>query len=184
MPDTTIFPYRETYSDVLQNFIPTPFITVSAQNPITGEWLNFDAEFDTGATITVLPRSAARSLGIDLTSGYQLTLVGVGGARIVSYVHPLMIKLNGNPLEIYVAFATIEIPPLLGRFTLFDQVSEIDLKNESAVTLFANMQQKPLPKIPWTFQAQTQGTQPANWPLAAAALISPIVILGLLFGMK
>lgn len=126
-------------------------------------------EFDTGAMITVLPRSAADILDLPLTEGYPLPLVGVGGARIQSYVHPVSVKVNGREFEIYIAFGTSELPPLLGRYTVFDQIGKIKLNNTQRRTEMEFIEMKPLPLL------QMDEGQ-ANRFAAASALISPGIL--------
>ena len=168
------FPYRQVYSGVLGNAVATPIVTLSAQNQSTGEWFNIELEFDTGAMISLLPRSAAAVLGINLVKGYPITLMGVGGALIRAYVHPVTIKFQRQQLEIYVAFATVEVPPLLGRFTVFNQIGEIELNNESGVLVFEKIRMESLPKLPgWEWEIEPPQANPA---LATISLMSPIAI--------
>lgn len=60
--------------------------------------------FDTGASISLAPKSLAAQLGLTWESGIPLKLQGVGGAQFDTYVHVLKATGQGNVLS---------FPPLL-----------------------------------------------------------------------
>jgi hypothetical protein len=101
-----------------------PFAQVDLQGP-DGRFQAFAVQVDSGATVSLLRRSVADLLGIDLESGRRVDLTGIGGGRTTAYVHdlPTRIEEKWPPIEVPFAIATVESTPnLLGRLGVFDQL--------------------------------------------------------------
>lgn len=101
-----------------------PFAQISILGP-DGRSQAFAVQIDSGATVSLLRRSVADLLGIDLESGRRIDLTGVGGSRMTAYVHVLETRLDDEwPLfPIPFAIADIEtVPNLLGRLGVFDKL--------------------------------------------------------------
>mgnify|MGYP001604535027 CR=1 FL=1 len=107
------FPYKkiktEYFGDILT---PTFWLHVQVKTKIVP--LIF--LLDTGADITSLPVSAAKSLGIDLASCQQESMEGYEGTSVLVYRSTIAIFLNNKRHIIPCVFTPIEtVPILLGR---------------------------------------------------------------------
>ncbi len=104
-----------------------PFAELKLQ-ATSGRWRTFAVQVDTGAVISVLHRSAATFLGIELESGGRIELKGVGGSPVPYYVHAVTARIADLPaFPIRVAFAEDEgVPNLLGRLDVLEHL-RIDL---------------------------------------------------------
>jgi len=87
-------------------------------------------EVDSGAGISMAPRSLADALGLSLTSGDKYILTDVSGTRINAWAHWVEVTLLGDhntalpAIRIRVAFAESDnVPYLLGREDVLDQVT-------------------------------------------------------------
>ncbi len=120
----TCFPLLVTqtqFGQALQAILP-----VTYTNPKTGHILNANAEFDSGATISLAPQSLATILGLDLLSGTPLQLSGVtGGTAFQAFVHSLDIQIGDRIYRgVLIAIVAAEnVPFLLGRTNLWDFIS-------------------------------------------------------------
>lgn len=112
----------------------TPEVLVAIKD-VNGEYRQFIMEADSGAAVSLLPRSAADVLGIAWDSGQPITLAGVGGATFTCYVHKLDIAvIDEEMVQIPLAFApTDDFPPLLGRIGIYDQKT-ITMDNDQKAT--------------------------------------------------
>lgn len=70
--------------------------------------------FDTGADISLFSASVARLLGVDVRKGVRGSLSGLGGELEV-FIHRIPIWVGIHSKRIRVAFATAEVPNILGR---------------------------------------------------------------------
>ena len=104
-------------------------VNVIVVNPTdTTKTVNLLMTFDTGASISLAPRSLATQLGLIWDSGVPLKLSGVGGAIFDTYVHVLKAKIlpilvNGHIITVRdMARARMQqIRPLLWRQSLQQQ---------------------------------------------------------------
>lgn len=79
---------------------------------------------DSGAVISLLRRSMARLLGLQLEAGRRVELSSVGGRHSVAFVHELDTQINGHS-RFMVPFAIAEkeeVPNLLGRLGVFERL--------------------------------------------------------------
>ena len=81
-------------------------------------------QIDSGAAISLLRRSFADLLGIDLAAGRRIELGSVGGSRIVAFVHEIETRFADQiVLSIPYAISEIErVPNLLGRLGVFENL--------------------------------------------------------------
>ncbi|MBI5866544.1 MAG: hypothetical protein HZB38_18920 [Planctomycetes bacterium] len=102
-------------------------------------WRHFSLQIDTGAIITVLRRSAAALLGLELEAGDPIDLGSVGGYPHRYFVHQLEATIADlGPIPLRVAIAEIEaVPNLLGRLDVLDRV-QIDLDVSLEETRFSH----------------------------------------------
>lgn len=87
-----------------------------------GRWRAFSVQVDTGAVITVLPRSAADLLGLSQKVGEPVDLAGVNAPTNPYSVHCVCARLGALPeLTVRLAVADREdVPSLLGRLDFLD----------------------------------------------------------------
>ncbi len=88
-----------------------------------GRWHTFAVQVDTGAVVSVLPRSAAELLAIRWREGELADLSGISGPARPYFVHILKARLGDlAPFSLRVAFADSEdVPNLLGRLDFLDR---------------------------------------------------------------
>ncbi len=95
-----------------------PVIQLEAYSRIANDWLAFENILaDTGADISMLPRSIGEELVGDITQGKKVQIRGVvPKARLNVYIHNLKFRLNSTQFVLPVAIATTDkVPPILGR---------------------------------------------------------------------
>lgn len=87
-----------------------------------GTYQAFALEVDSGAVISLLRRSVADILGLELEDGEPVDLGGVGGTRTNAFVHVIDTRIgDGIQYPIPYAIADSEtVPNLLGRKGVFD----------------------------------------------------------------
>ncbi len=101
----------------------TPLITTELRS-ISGRYVPFVLQIDSGAVISLLERSAGSILGLNVESGRRIVLSSVGGAETVAWVHEIPMRISEG-LEIFVPFAVADsesVPPLLGWTGVFDKL--------------------------------------------------------------
>jgi hypothetical protein len=75
---------------------------------------------DSGATISVLPASDAKALGIPLRRGSKMDVRSVSGETLSGYQHTIAVMLGGTRLTIPVIFVEqVLVPRILGRDGIF-----------------------------------------------------------------
>lgn len=114
------FPYRKEYSSVIgEIYRPVAVIYLQAKD---GKWRGFTVYVDSGADITLLPRSACtEGLGYNLEGGKLGYVGGVTPGRIKIYVRTVATRIGEEKLKARIAFAENDnVPPLLGRADIFD----------------------------------------------------------------
>lgn len=128
------FPYRREYSTLIgEIYRPTIIVYLQAKNK---RWVGFTLYADSGADITLLPKSACEGLGYSLKAGESGYVGGITQGRIKVYVHEVNMKLGEEVLKIKIAFAQTEnVPPLLGRTDVFDRF-KVCYDNKQKETIF------------------------------------------------
>ena len=101
----------------------TPFVQIELRGR-SGRYESLALPADSGAVVSLLRRSVADLLGIELESGRKIDLTGIGGARTDAYVHDISTRFgDGIELQVPFAIATSEkVPNLLGRLGVFDNL--------------------------------------------------------------
>lgn len=98
-----------------------PFAQIELQ-AADGKFHALALQLDSGAVVSLLRRSTADLLGIDLDAGRRIEVSSVGGGTTVAHVHEITTRFDRN-IQYRVPFAiagTEEIPNLLGRLKVFD----------------------------------------------------------------
>ncbi|MDP7975202.1 MAG: aspartyl protease family protein [Thermoprotei archaeon] len=116
-----IFPYQEELSGVLGRALrPRVPLQLKTGN---GTWTTISVYVDSGADITLLPRSAADILGLRLKSGNEVIMAGLSGELVRSYIHQVEAKVGNLPsftMKVGIAEKESQVP-VLGREGFFDR---------------------------------------------------------------
>ena len=114
--------------------VADPIVTLPVQTKFGYE--NFDFLLDTGADCTMLPKSLADELGIDLSRVKKERFYGIEGEGILVYIGRITLKIGKRPLRIRCVFSEKETTPfILGRMDIFSHFS-IFFDNKNKFTQF------------------------------------------------
>jgi predicted aspartyl protease len=113
------FPYRKLSHDTFGKIkIPSVELTLKA----TGE-VRLYAIVDSGAVISLFPRSVCDLLGLKYEAGMKASLISATREEIPVRVHEVRIKIGEIEFSARVGFSEVEnVPHLLGRLDVFDNV--------------------------------------------------------------
>ncbi len=114
------FPYRSKISKHY-GVIPDPKITIFIKTAFGFEPLTFLV--DTGADVSMLPRSWAERLGIKLKDLPSHHMLNASGKEVKVCRGEMTIKLQKNSEELTISCtfaASDKVPPLLGRLGIFE----------------------------------------------------------------
>nr|QNO52349.1 hypothetical protein CJELADDK_00028 [Methanosarcinales archaeon ANME-1 ERB6] len=111
------FPYREEQSKILGRiYRPVARVKLKSENEWYPSWMYIDS----GADITLIPRSVGDLLGFEVERERIVDISGVGGGNVPVIIKEIMIDIGGGIFDARVAWALIEdVPPLLGRMDVF-----------------------------------------------------------------
>jgi len=123
------FPYK---TDAQGNSFPVIPLSLKFSN----KKKEFFALVDSGATISIFRSEVADSLGIEVSSGKEIYLGGVGG-RIKGYIHKLEVEIAGKQFICPVVFSYEYLVSfnLLGRASFFKQFRITFEEKNNKVTL-------------------------------------------------
>lgn len=94
---------------------------------------------DSGADITLIPRSVGELLGFEVEKEKIVEMGGIGGSKVPTILKKIKIRIDSEEFPIQVAWALIEdVPPLLGRTDVFDRF-EVTFKQKEKVTEFKKL---------------------------------------------
>jgi len=122
------FPYK---TDAQGNSFPVIPLSLKFAN----KKKEFFALVDSGATISIFRSEVADSLGIDINSGKEIYLGGVGG-RIKGYIHKLEVEIGGKQFTCPIVFSYEYLVSfnLLGRAAFFEKFKIIfEEKKENVI---------------------------------------------------
>lgn len=110
------FKFRRIPSEIFQ-YIYRPYVAVSLQKKDKSGWRKARMIVDTGADYSILPRSYATYLGIDLTADcLAQSTHGIGGMETVYIFKNLVLKIGDFERKIPIGFLDRDdVPPLFGR---------------------------------------------------------------------
>ncbi|MBI4163159.1 MAG: hypothetical protein HY513_05740 [Candidatus Aenigmarchaeota archaeon] len=128
------FDYREEESRIFGKVL-RPVIAAEVKSD-KGEWQPFIAYIDSGADISIAPRSFGEALKLDLSQSLS-EIKGVGDARVQISIHKVHMKINEKEIKVRLAIALIEkIPYLLGRADIFNSYA-INFREKLGKIFFA-----------------------------------------------
>jgi hypothetical protein len=111
------FDYKEQESLIFGKIL-RPLIDIEIFSEIEKDWIKIkEVLADTGADISIIPRSTGELILHDITKGKIHEIKGiVPFARLIVYIHNLKFRINGKKFELPVAIAdSSDVPPILGR---------------------------------------------------------------------
>lgn len=112
------FPLHEIETEFGQ--LPVPTIALPVKTP-DGHTL-FHFLIDTGASFTMLPRSQAEVLGVDLSGARKVTARGIGASGVPAQLAEITLRIGDVELTIPCFFSSREDSPfLLGRMGFFSR---------------------------------------------------------------
>jgi hypothetical protein len=127
-----IFPYREERSKLIGTiYRPVALVELKSEFGWIPEWMYVDS----GADISLLPRSLGDLLGFKVTQDIQ-EIRGVGESVVPVIIRNIDVRLGEEVFNARVAWSLIEeVPPLLGRIDMFDKF-EVTFKQHEKKVVF------------------------------------------------
>ena len=101
-------------------------------SPDGSRFETFRALVDTGASLTTLPGSVLRELGV--IANRQLPFILADGRRIQRDVGETRLRIDGQSVTTLVVFGDEGIEPLLGAYSLQGLMLAVDTPNERLVS--------------------------------------------------
>jgi len=113
------FPYQRDRSSLFGE-IYRPVVEFEVH--VNGGWIPIVAILDSGADITLLPKSFLDAFGFEPRKEEVKEVRGIGEGRIPVVIKTIRLRLCGVELDAKVAIALVEdVPYLLGREDIFDK---------------------------------------------------------------
>lgn len=117
-----LFPYEEKRSNIFK-VVKRPIALVDIWSTNLNKFLTYSFIVDTGADYTLLPKTIAKDLGIDILKDcYPYESKGIGGKEQVYFLKKkISIMIGEVKRQIPIGFLQRDdIPPLLGRHQCLD----------------------------------------------------------------
>lgn len=131
-----VFPYREERSKLI-GIIYRPVAQLELKSEEFG-WIPEWMYVDSGADISLLPRSLGDLLAFEVTEDIQ-EIRGVGDSIVPVIIKNIDVRLGNNVFNTRVAWSLIEeVPPLLGRLDIFDKFEVTFRQHEKKVVFREN----------------------------------------------
>lgn len=113
------FPYKRVRSDIFgEVLIPVAKIFLRGQ-----EEIGVDVVVDSGAVISIFPRSLCELLGLVFEDGRRASVRSATGEEIRVRIHRVEIRIWDFSFYVRVAFSEVEnIPYVLGRLDVLEKV--------------------------------------------------------------
>ena len=116
------FEFREEKSEHFGT-IPRPVAEVKLFGKVTVKEIFY---VDSGADITILPRSVGELLGFELRDSEIIDLYGVGESALSVVIKEIEMEIGEEKFKARVGWALTErVPLLLGRLDIFDKFEVI-----------------------------------------------------------
>lgn len=128
------FSYKKRKSDIFGE-VKRPIISLEVYSPVLNRWILIDNVLaDTGADISLIPKTLGSSVVGDITKGKEVKLRGiVPFARLVGFIHKLKLKLGGKEFKAPVVIVDSDYAhPIFGRIDALDRfLAEFDKGKET-----------------------------------------------------
>lgn len=121
---TITVPYTKEESNIFERLL-RPRLSVKIYSEFLSDWIAIDDVLaDTGADVSVLPKSLGILLVGDIKKGKKFRITGLAGYAKYIYLHSLMLKIGRKKFRASVALAaTDDFPPTLGRMEALDKMN-------------------------------------------------------------
>lgn len=132
------FDYKQEESDVFGQ-VKRPRVEMQVFSKKKNRWIWVDEVLaDTGADFCMLPRYLGNFFVEDITTGKYVEIKGmVPGARLITYIHDLQIKLADREFDVPTAIAdSDDVPSIFGRVNGLDLFDANFLKGEKIKLLW------------------------------------------------
>lgn len=137
-----IFPYGVKFRENsrIETFPAVEILVLARQK--TGIRALF--HLDSGATTSILPKSDADFLGIDVKMGKKILVRGIFGESLIGYRHLINVQFDQSEMKIPIIFVeSISIPRILGREGVFPRFGILfDESNHRTVFLDVKKERK------------------------------------------
>lgn len=120
-----LVPYVRERSNIFENVF-RPKVDIQIYSEFLSSWVSVEEVLaDTGADISVLPKSLGILLVGNIRKGRKFRITGlVAGATKYIYLHNLRVKIGGRRFRAAFAIAaTDDVPPTLGRIDALDRLT-------------------------------------------------------------
>lgn len=115
-----VFRYRKERSDLF-GVIYRPIAEIYFEDNEGKELISF-MYIDSGADISLIPRTLGENLGLKLDEKEIREIRGIGDAKVPITIKRVKMKIGDNIIETRIAWALEEgVPPLLGRTDIFEK---------------------------------------------------------------
>jgi predicted aspartyl protease len=112
------FPQREIKTEL--GVLLDPTLELPVKTP--GGNRRFRFLLDSGTDFTMMPRSAARQLGLSLKGTKEMSVTGIEGSETTAWLSEITVEIGGSELPLPCLFSSIERTPyLLGRMGFFQR---------------------------------------------------------------
>ena len=129
------FPLNQKHTQI--GLISEPVIPIAVLTKYG--YQKFDFLVDTGADCTIIPKSVAEDLDIDLSVLPKMRFCGIEGKSIIAHLTKITIKITNTPIEITCALSNNERSPfILGRKDIFSNFN-ISFDNKNGFVRFVRL---------------------------------------------
>ncbi len=117
-------PYAKEESNIFENVL-RPRLSIDIYSEFLSDWITIDDVLaDTGADLSVLPRSLGVLIVGDIREGKKYRVTGLAGHSKYVYLHRLATRIGRKKIKAAFAIAvTDDIPPTLGRIDALDKMN-------------------------------------------------------------
>jgi len=88
----------------------------------------FHALVDSGSDRNLFPAGLGESIGLDIKSGKERPIYGIGNAKLTAYGHNVLLHLGSGEFKTIVDFSYEQNMPLLGRRGFFDIFKRVEFR--------------------------------------------------------
>lgn len=117
-------PYAREESNIFENVL-RPRLSIDIYSEFLSDWITIDDVLaDTGADLSVLPKSLGVLIVGDIREGKKYRVTGLAGHSKYIYLHRLATRIGRKKIKAAFAIAvTDDIPPTLGRIDALDKMN-------------------------------------------------------------
>lgn len=117
-------PYAKEESNIFENVL-RPRLSIDVYSEFLSDWITIDDVLaDTGADLSVLPKSLGVLIVGDIREGKKYRITGLAGYSKYIYLHRLTTRIGRKKVKAAFAIAaTDDIPPTLGRIDALDKMN-------------------------------------------------------------